>query len=158
MLGVVTRLTLSLVDGYNVRQRVYGEWPPVAPTDTDTGAGTGGGLERLLASVPASLGHFFLSLQFFRILSRPCERQNERTAMLACSCTCTRTREGARAFAQKTDEMVQLSRFITWHGPPPLQRHLLLLLLAVLVKGIRRLHIRLKDLTLVVGAVSHRRS
>ena len=59
MLGVVTRLTLSLVDGYNVRQRVYGEWPPVAPTDTDTGTGTGtgagGGLERLLASVPAAL-------------------------------------------------------------------------------------------------------
>ena len=51
MLGVVTQLTLQLVDGYNVRQRVYGSWPP---QDSLGGsyAWEAGGLQKLLATLP----------------------------------------------------------------------------------------------------------
>ena len=53
MLGVVTQLTLQLVDGYDVRKRVYGSWPP------QDGLGGSyvekGGLEKLLASLPEAL-------------------------------------------------------------------------------------------------------
>ena len=52
MLGVVTKLQLQLVPAYDVRQRVYGGWPPVAHQNEATGAG---GLKRMLASYSEAL-------------------------------------------------------------------------------------------------------
>lgn len=48
MVGVVTRVTLSLVDDYDVIQRVYGKWPPT-PTGT---------LSAFLSSLPKTIAQF----------------------------------------------------------------------------------------------------
>ena len=50
MVGVVTKLTLRLVPAYDVRQRVYGGWPPVPASDCGSGS-----LKRLLSSYHEAL-------------------------------------------------------------------------------------------------------
>lgn len=54
LLGVATRITLQLVDGYDVRQRVYGAWPPSLPTDVPQQSSSGG-LSQLLDSLPEAM-------------------------------------------------------------------------------------------------------
>jgi len=47
LLGIAVQLTLQLVDSFDVRQRVYGEWPPPG--------GAAGSLTAMLDSLPAAM-------------------------------------------------------------------------------------------------------
>lgn len=58
LLGVVTQVSLALVDDFDIQQRVYGTWPP---TEIEEGS-----LTRLLQSLPEAMSHCYSFSAFIK--------------------------------------------------------------------------------------------